>query len=124
MAWEDEAVEEEEYGEEMAASESEAEDVVVGQMPTVMVPKHINKRSLKNKALSVTLDKKALKCVFLLRQLTIPYPSTCKIIWRIFDWQGFRDWVPQEEEEEKKGSTEGFAGEGEEEENRGAQEGE
>jgi hypothetical protein len=39
-------------------------------------------------------------------------------------WQGFRDWVPQEEEEEKKGSTEGFAGEGEEEENRGAQEGE
>ncbi|PAN49644.1 hypothetical protein PAHAL_9G462600 [Panicum hallii] len=61
MAWEEEAVEEEEYGEEMAASESEAEDVVVGQMPTVMVPKHINKRSLKNKALSVTLDKKALK---------------------------------------------------------------
>jgi hypothetical protein len=39
-------------------------------------------------------------------------------------WQGFRDWVPQEEEEEKKRSTEGFAGEGEEEENRGAQEGE
>ncbi|CAL4930999.1 unnamed protein product [Urochloa decumbens] len=61
MAWEEEAVEEEEYGEEMAASESEAEDVVVGQMPTVMVPKHIKKRSLKNKALSVTLDKKALK---------------------------------------------------------------
>ncbi|CAL4922678.1 unnamed protein product [Urochloa decumbens] len=61
MAWEEEAVEEEEYGEEMAASESEAEDVVVGQMPTVMVPKHINKRALKNKALSVTLDKKALK---------------------------------------------------------------
>ncbi|OEL36900.1 hypothetical protein BAE44_0002081 [Dichanthelium oligosanthes] len=61
MAWEEEAVEEEEYGEEMAASESEAEDVVVGQMPTVMVPKHIKKRSLKNKALSVTLDKKALR---------------------------------------------------------------
>ncbi|CAL4914415.1 unnamed protein product [Urochloa decumbens] len=61
MAWAEEAVEEEEYGEEMAASESEAEDVVVGQMPTVMVPKHINKRALKNKALSVTLDKKALK---------------------------------------------------------------
>ncbi|PAN51942.1 hypothetical protein PAHAL_9G631700 [Panicum hallii] len=60
MAWEV-AVEEEDYGEEMAASESEAEDVVVGQMPTVMVPKHINKRSLKNKALSVTLDKKALR---------------------------------------------------------------
>lgn len=60
MAWEEEAVEEEEYGEEMEASESE-DNVVVGQMPTVMVPKHINKRSLKNKALSVTLDKKALK---------------------------------------------------------------
>lgn len=60
MAWEEEAVEEEDYGEEMSASESE-EDVVVGQMPTVMVPKHINKRSLKNKALSVTLDKKALR---------------------------------------------------------------
>ncbi|CAN6295085.1 unnamed protein product [Urochloa humidicola] len=61
MAWEEEAVEEEEYGEEMVPSDSEAEDVVVGQMPTVMVPKHIKKRSLKNKALSVTLDKKALK---------------------------------------------------------------
>lgn len=60
MAWEEEAVEEEEYGDQMAASESE-EDVVVGQMPTVMVPKHINKRALKNKALSVTLDKKALR---------------------------------------------------------------
>ncbi|CAL4939424.1 unnamed protein product [Urochloa decumbens] len=74
MAWEEEAVEEEEYGEEMAASESEAEDVVVGQMPTVMVPKHIKKRSLKNKALSVTLDKKALKCGFLFRQLTNHHP--------------------------------------------------
>ncbi|KAF8728691.1 hypothetical protein HU200_017963 [Digitaria exilis] len=61
MAWEEEAMEEEEYGEEMAASDSEAEDVLVGQMPTVMVPKHIKKRSLKNKALSVTLDKKALR---------------------------------------------------------------
>ncbi|KAF0913515.1 hypothetical protein E2562_023257 [Oryza meyeriana var. granulata] len=61
MAWEEEAVEEEEYGEEMEGSGSEAEDVVVGQMPTVMVPKHIKKRSLKNKALSVSLDKKALK---------------------------------------------------------------
>uniref|UniRef100_A0A0D9W0R9 Ribosomal RNA-processing protein 17 n=1 Tax=Leersia perrieri TaxID=77586 RepID=A0A0D9W0R9_9ORYZ len=65
MAWEEEeeAVEEEEYGEEMdgSGSGSEAEDVVVGQMPTVMVPKHINKRALKNKALSVSLDKKALK---------------------------------------------------------------
>lgn len=30
-------------------------------MPTFMVPKHINKRALKNKALSVSLDKKALK---------------------------------------------------------------
>ncbi|KAL6593921.1 hypothetical protein ACP70R_014164 [Stipagrostis hirtigluma subsp. patula] len=62
MAWGEEEVEEE-YGEEMAPSESEeeAEEVVVGQMPTVMVPKHIKKRALKNKALSVTLDKKALK---------------------------------------------------------------
>lgn len=41
--------------------EEEGEDVVVGQMPTFMVPKHINKRALKNKALSVSLDKKALK---------------------------------------------------------------
>ncbi|XP_062215590.1 ribosomal RNA-processing protein 17-like [Phragmites australis] len=58
MTWEEGV--EEEYGEEMAASESE-EEVVVGQMPTVMVPKHIKKRSLKNKALSVTLDEKALR---------------------------------------------------------------
>ncbi len=65
MAWEEEAAVEEEYeyGEEMEGSGSEAEDVVVGQMPTVMVPKHINKRALKNKALSVSLDKKALKSV-------------------------------------------------------------
>lgn len=41
----------------------------------------------------------------------------------IYVWQGFCDWVPQEEEEEKKGSTEGIAGKGEEEENRSAQEG-
>jgi len=50
MAWgEEEAVEVEEYGEDMAVSESEAEDVVVGQMPTVTVPKHIKKRSLKSR---------------------------------------------------------------------------
>jgi ribosomal RNA-processing protein 17 len=60
MAWEEEEAMEEEYGGEMDASESEKE-VVVGQMPTVMVPKHIKKRSLKNKALSVTLDEKALR---------------------------------------------------------------
>ncbi|KAM0840223.1 hypothetical protein ACQ4PT_059830 [Festuca glaucescens] len=59
MAWEEEELEEE-HEEEMEASEDE-EDVVVGQMPTFMVPKHINKRALKNKALSVSLDKKALK---------------------------------------------------------------
>jgi len=59
MAWEEEV--EEEHEEEMEASEEEEEDVVVGQMPTFMVPKHINKRALKNKALSVSLDKKALK---------------------------------------------------------------
>ncbi|EMS67037.1 hypothetical protein TRIUR3_33451 [Triticum urartu] len=45
----------------MEASEVEGEDVVVGQMPTFMVPKHINKRALKNKALSISLDNKALK---------------------------------------------------------------
>jgi len=38
-------------------------------------------------------------------------------------WQGFRDWVPQEEEEEKKRGAEDSAGEGEEEENTGPQEG-
>uniref|UniRef100_A0ACD5X259 Uncharacterized protein n=1 Tax=Avena sativa TaxID=4498 RepID=A0ACD5X259_AVESA len=59
MAWEEEV--EEEHEEEMEASDEEEEDVVVGQMPTFMVPKHINKRALKNKALSVSLDKKALK---------------------------------------------------------------
>jgi hypothetical protein len=77
MAWEEEAVEEEDYGEEMSASESE-EDVVVGQMPTVMVPKHINKRSLKNKALSVTLDKKALRCGYLL--CLLPVVDTVKFL--------------------------------------------
>ena len=60
MAWEEEGAEEE-HEEEMEASEEEGEDVVVGQMPTFMVPKHINKRALKNKALAVSLDKKALK---------------------------------------------------------------
>lgn len=60
MAWEEEGLEEE-HEEEMEASEEEGDDVVVGQMPTFMVPKHINKRALKNKALSVSLDKKALK---------------------------------------------------------------
>lgn len=75
MAWEDDEAMEEEYGGEMDASESE-EEVVVGQMPTVMVPKHIKKRSLKNKALSVTLDEKALRCSFLLRLL--PHGGTAK----------------------------------------------
>jgi ribosomal RNA-processing protein 17 len=60
MAWEEEGAEEE-HEEDMEGSEEEEEDVVVGQMPTFMVPKHINKRALKNKALSVSLDKKALK---------------------------------------------------------------
>ncbi|KQK21668.1 nucleolar protein 12 [Brachypodium distachyon] len=61
MAWEEEGVEDEHEEEMEASEEEEEEDVVVGQMPTVMVPKHINKRALKNKALSVSLDKKALK---------------------------------------------------------------
>lgn len=76
MAWEEEAVEEEEYGEGMAASEEE--DVVVGQMPTVMVPKHIKKRSLKNKALSVTLDTKALRSSLPIRQQIILHPTQSK----------------------------------------------
>ncbi|CAM0873209.1 unnamed protein product [Alopecurus aequalis] len=61
MAWEEEGAEEEHEEEMEASEEEEQEDVVVGQMPTFMVPKHINKRALKNKALSVSLDKKALK---------------------------------------------------------------
>jgi len=79
MVWE-EAVEEEEYGDEMAASEEEEEDVVVGQMPTVMVPKHINKRALKNKALSVTLDKKALRCGYLLCLALSPLATPAKFL--------------------------------------------
>jgi hypothetical protein len=78
MAWEEEEAMQEEYSEEMDALESE-EEVVVGQMPTVMVPKHIKKRSLKNKALSVTLDEKALRCLFLLRLL--PHGGTTKFPW-------------------------------------------
>jgi hypothetical protein len=77
MPWE-EAMEEE-YGGEMDASESE-EEVVVGQMPTVMVPKHIKKRSLKNKALSVTLDEKALRCLFFLPHLLLN--DTANYPWR------------------------------------------
>ena len=79
MVWEEEAVEEEEYGDEMAASEEE-EDVVVGQMPTVMVLKHINKRALKNKALSVTLDKKALRCGYLLCLALSPLATPAKFL--------------------------------------------
>ncbi|KAJ1696780.1 hypothetical protein LUZ63_005292 [Rhynchospora breviuscula] len=50
-----------EAGEEMDNDEEDEEAVVVGQMPTVMVPRHINKRSLKNKALSVSFDEKTLR---------------------------------------------------------------
>ena len=96
MAWgEEEAVEVEEYGEDMAVSESEAEDVVVGQMPTVTVPKHIKKRSLKNKALSVTLDKKALRCRFVLRFDSSPSPIRVRATARLLSagsWFG-RDFV-------------------------------
>ncbi|PKA66992.1 hypothetical protein AXF42_Ash004483 [Apostasia shenzhenica] len=35
--------------------------VVVGQKPTVMVPRHIKKRSLKNKSLSINFDEKNLR---------------------------------------------------------------
>ncbi|KAJ3683801.1 hypothetical protein LUZ60_014028 [Juncus effusus] len=50
-------------GEEMDEYSGEEEEaaVVVGQMPTVMVPRHINKRSLKNKGLSVSFDEKNLR---------------------------------------------------------------
>lgn len=50
----------EEAGEEMDG-DNEEEEVVVGQMSTVMVPRHIKKRSLKNKALSVSFDEKNLR---------------------------------------------------------------
>ncbi|KAF3326199.1 ribosomal RNA-processing protein 17 [Carex littledalei] len=40
---------------------SDEEAVVVGQMTTVMVPRHIKKRSLKDKALSVSFDEKTLR---------------------------------------------------------------
>ncbi|XP_072975653.1 uncharacterized protein [Typha angustifolia] len=46
----------------MEEDEMEMEgEVVVGQMPTVMVPRHINKRALKNKALSVGFNDKELR---------------------------------------------------------------
>lgn len=46
--------------EEEEDEEFEVEDVVVGQIPTVSVPRHIKKRSLKNKALSVSFNEKDL----------------------------------------------------------------
>lgn len=51
------------------ASESDEEfdeGVVVGQLPVVSVPRHIKKRSLKNKALSVSFDAKELRWPHLL----------------------------------------------------------
>jgi ribosomal RNA-processing protein 17 len=51
-----------EAGDEMDDDNEEA--VVVGQMSTVMVPRHIKKRSLKNKALSVSFDEKSLRLHF------------------------------------------------------------
>ncbi|ONK67515.1 uncharacterized protein A4U43_C05F840 [Asparagus officinalis] len=41
--------------------DDEEEAVVVGQIPTVSIPRHIKKRSLKNKALSVSFSEKDLK---------------------------------------------------------------
>ncbi|PKU83225.1 nucleolar protein 12 [Dendrobium catenatum] len=37
------------------------EGVVVGQKPTVMVPRHINKKSLRNRGLSIAFDEKNLR---------------------------------------------------------------
>lgn len=37
------------------------EGVVIGQKPTVMVPRHINKKSLRNRSLSITFDEKNLR---------------------------------------------------------------
>ncbi|XP_020571270.1 ribosomal RNA-processing protein 17 [Phalaenopsis equestris] len=37
------------------------EGVVVGQRPTVMVPRHINKKSLRNRGLSIAFDEKNLR---------------------------------------------------------------
>lgn len=49
---------------EIEEEESEFDDdgggVVVGQIPTVSVPRHIKKRSLKNKALTISFDEKDL----------------------------------------------------------------
>nr|CAD1828382.1 unnamed protein product [Ananas comosus var. bracteatus] len=52
---------EEEEEVEMEEMEEEEEVVMVGQKPTVMVPRHINKRALKNKGLSVAFNDKELK---------------------------------------------------------------
>ncbi|KAL0923107.1 hypothetical protein M5K25_007152 [Dendrobium thyrsiflorum] len=37
------------------------EGVVVGQKPTVMVPRHINKKSLRNRGLTISFDEKNLR---------------------------------------------------------------
>lgn len=47
--------------EEEVEMEEEEEVVMVGQKPTVMVPRHINKRALKNRGLSVAFNDKELK---------------------------------------------------------------
>lgn len=58
------AIEEKDDGPE-SESDFEDEAVVVGQIPTVNVPRHIKKRALKNKALSVSFSEKDLKYVSL-----------------------------------------------------------
>ncbi|KAJ6811009.1 ribosomal RNA-processing protein 17 [Iris pallida] len=52
---------EEEEEEEEEDEEMEGDDVVVGQIAPTMVPRHIKKRSLKNKSLSVSFSEKDLK---------------------------------------------------------------
>lgn len=61
-----------ETGEEMG-DYSDEEPVVVGQMTTVMVPRHIKKRSLKDKALSVSFDEKTLRFALLTLSISL-YP--------------------------------------------------
>ncbi|KAJ6848345.1 ribosomal RNA-processing protein 17 [Iris pallida] len=53
--------EEEEEEMEEEEEEMEGDEVVVGQIQATMVPRHIKKRSLKNKALSVSFNEKDLK---------------------------------------------------------------
>lgn len=52
---------EEDHDLDSNSSSDEEDDVIVGQIQPTLVPKHIKKRSLKNKALTVSFDDKDLK---------------------------------------------------------------